>query len=79
MADTRISWFSGHKYHELRALVSRRHPLFNGVFGSIDSLNLPCEPSINPNIEVETYSGWFHAHCVSNMFVFSSKGPYSIP
>ena len=78
MPDAQITWPSGHEFHELSALVLRRHPLLNGVFGSIDGLNLPCETSTDPNIEVETYNGWLHAHYVSCVIVFSSKGLCSI-
>ena len=50
------------------------HPLLQGVFGSINGLNLPCQVSSNIEMENATYNGWLHSHFISLVIVFSSKG-----
>ena len=74
MPDAAISWPHGDNFVELSGYVSIRHPLLDGVFGSIDGLNLPCQVSSDIEMENATYNGWLHSHFVSSVIVFSSKG-----
>lgn len=74
MPSATITWPHGHEFLELSSYVSARHPLLDGVFGSIDGLNLPCQVSSNIEMENATYNGWLHSHFVSSVIVFSSKG-----
>lgn len=74
MHSARICWPQGDEFQELSQLVSNRHPLLAGVFGSIDGLNLPCQVSVDPEIENATYNGWLHGHYISSVIVFSSQG-----
>lgn len=78
MPGATIAWPRGDEFLELSGYVSMRHPLLNGVFGSIDGLNLPCQVSSDIEMENATYKGWLHSHFVSSVIVFSSKGSYSI-
>ena len=77
MPNATIAWPRGHEFLELSGYVSMRHPLLNGVFGSIDGLNLPCQVSSDVEMENATYNGWLHSHFVSSVIVFSSKGASS--
>lgn len=74
MPHAKIAWPQGDEFLELSGYVSMRHPLLQGVFGSIDGLNLPCQVSSNVEMENATYNGWFHSHFISSVIVFSSKG-----
>ena len=74
MPDAGISWPHGDELIELSSYVSTRHPLLDGVFGSIDRLNLPCQVSSDIEMENATYNGWLHSHFISSVIVFSSKG-----
>lgn len=74
MDSARICWPQGDEFHELSQLVSNRHPLLSGVFGSIDGLNLPCQVSVDTEIENATYNGWLHGHYISSVIAFSSRG-----
>jgi len=74
MPSAAIAWPCGDEFLELSGYVSMRHPLLNGVFGSIDGLNLPCQVSSDIEMENATYNGWLHSHFVSSVIVFSSKG-----
>ena len=74
MPHARITWPQGDEFLELSGYVSARHPLLEGVFGSIDGLNLPCQVSSNVEMENATYNGWLHSHFISSVIVFSSKG-----
>jgi len=74
MPGAAISWPCGDEFLELSGYVSMRHPLLDGVFGSIDGLNLPCQVSSDIEMENATYNGWLHSHFVSSVIVFSSKG-----
>jgi len=69
-----ITWPRGDEFLELSGYVSMRHPLLQGVFGSIDGLNLPCQVSSDVEIENATYNGWLHSHFISSVIVFSSRG-----
>ena len=74
MDSARICWPQGDEFHDLSQLVSDRHPLLSGVFGSIDGLNLPCQVSADVEIENATYNGWLHGHYISSVIAFSSRG-----
>ena len=74
MPSAAISWPRGDEFLELSSYVSIRHPFLQGVFGSIDRLNLPCQVSSDIEMENATYNGWLHSHFVSSVIVFSSKG-----
>ena len=69
-----ITWPQGNDFLELSNYVTARHPLLQGVFGSIDGLNLPCQVSSDIEMENATYNGWLHDHFISSVIVFSSKG-----
>ncbi|KAG6884246.1 hypothetical protein C0992_006667 [Termitomyces sp. T32_za158] len=62
------------EFKELSNLITARHPLLEGAFGSIDGLSLPVEESDDPELENATYNGWKSDHCVNNVLVFSPKG-----
>ena len=74
MPHAAITWPRGEEFLELSGYVSMRHPLLQGVFGSIDGLNLPCQVSSDVEMENATYNGWLHSHFISSVIVFSSKG-----
>ena len=74
MPHATIIWPCGDEFLELSGYVSTRHPHLQGVFGSIDGLNLPCQVSSNVEIENATYNGWLHSHFISSVIAFSSKG-----
>ena len=74
MPSTVITWPCGHEFLELSGYVSACHPLLEGVFGSINGLNLPCQVSCDDEIETVTYNSWLHSHFISSVIVFSSKG-----
>jgi hypothetical protein len=61
-------------FQEYNQIIIAHHPLFDGVFTSIDGLNLPVQDSNNDDIENATYNGWLHEHFVSSVLVFSPKG-----
>ena len=69
-----VTWPQGDEFLKLSGYVSMRHPLLQGVFGSIDGLNLPCQVSSDIEIENATYNGWLHSHFISSVIVFSLKG-----
>ena len=77
MPSAAIAWPQGEEFLELSGYVSMRHPLLQGVFGSIDGLNLPCQVSADMEIENATFNGWLHSHFVSSVIVFSSTGTCS--
>lgn len=74
MPQATIAWPQGDEFFELSGYVSARHPLLQGVFGSIDGLNLPCQVSRDVEVENATYNGWLHSHFISSVIVFSAKG-----
>ena len=74
MPPAAISWPQGDEFLELSGYVSMRHSLLQGVFGSIDGLNLPCQVLSDIEIENAMYNGWLHSHFISSVIVFSSKG-----
>ena len=74
MPHTAITWPQGNEFLKLSGYVSMQHPLLQGVFGSIDGLNLPCQVSSNVEMENATYNGWLHSHFISSVIVFSLKG-----
>jgi hypothetical protein len=78
MPHATITWPQGDEFLELSGYVSMRHPLLQGVFGSIDGLNLPCQVSSDVEMENATYNGWLHSHFISSVIVFSSKGSCSL-
>jgi hypothetical protein len=70
----RIRWPQGDEFKELSEIVTERHPLLSGVFGSIDGLNIQCQVSADTEIENATYNGWLHGHYISSVIVFNSQG-----
>ena len=74
MLSAAITWPHGDEFLELSGYMSMCHPLLEGVFGSINGLNLPCQVSGDNEIENATYNSWLHSHFISSLIVFSSKG-----
>ncbi|KDR69192.1 hypothetical protein GALMADRAFT_230725 [Galerina marginata CBS 339.88] len=74
MDDARIQWPTGDEFHENNVLVTNRHPLLTGAFGTMDGLNLPVETSEDQEIENATYNGWLSEHFISNVIVFGATG-----
>ena len=74
MPSAAITWPHGDEFLELSSYVSMRHWLLDGVFGSIDGLNLPCQVPNSNEMENATYNGWLHGHFISSVIVFSAKG-----
>ncbi|KAJ7262793.1 hypothetical protein B0H12DRAFT_1001315, partial [Mycena haematopus] len=73
--DARIQWPSGiNQFQEYNDLIIQHHPLLEGAFASIDSLNVPVQTADDPEIENSTYNGWLCEHFVSSVLVFSPKG-----
>ncbi|KAK7685815.1 hypothetical protein QCA50_011161 [Cerrena zonata] len=62
------------EFEKLSEIVTSRHSLLKGAFGSIDGLNLPCQVSDDVEIENATYNGWLHGHFISSVFVFGARG-----
>ncbi len=79
MPEARIAYPRGDDFQELNALVTTRHPLLTGAFGSMDGLNLPVQTSSDQDIENATYNGWLHEHFVSSVFAFGADGWYFCP
>jgi hypothetical protein len=71
-----IQWPAGDKFQELNYLVTARHPLLTGAFGTLDGLNLPVQTSSDQEIENATYNGWLHDHFVSSVIAFAADGQY---
>jgi len=74
MPSAAIAWPQGEEFFKLSGYVSMQHPLLQGVFGSINGLNLPCQVSTDVEIENATFNGWLHGHFISSVIVFSPKG-----
>lgn len=74
MYSARIQWLAGDEFHENNVLVTNRHPLLTGAFGTMDGLNLPVETSADEEIENATYNGWLSEHFISNVIVYSASG-----
>lgn len=58
----------------LSALITDRHPLLEGAFGSIDGLSLMAQESDEPELENATYNGWKTDHRINNVLAFSPEG-----
>lgn len=74
MREARICYPKGDEFQALNDLVTARHPLLTGAFGSMDGLNLPVQTSTDQEIENATYNGWLHEHFVSSVFAFGADG-----
>ncbi|KAG6848622.1 hypothetical protein H0H93_015417 [Arthromyces matolae] len=73
--DAAISFpCSQDEFDEMSNLITARHSLLEGAFGSIDGLSLAVEESDDPEIENATYNGWKSDHRINNVLVFSPKG-----
>lgn len=76
MHDARVHYPTGDEFQELNTLVTARHPLLTGAFGSMDGLNLPVQTSSDQEIENATYNGWLHEHFISSVFAFGADGKF---
>jgi hypothetical protein len=72
--ESQIKWPSGDEFQENNALITARHPLLDGAFGSMDGLNLAIQESNDQEVENATYNSWLHSHFVSCVFAFSAEG-----
>ncbi|KAJ3870860.1 hypothetical protein F5051DRAFT_242273 [Lentinula edodes] len=63
-----------HEFEELSSMITARHSLLEGAFGSIDGLSLVAEVSDDPELENATYNGWKTDHRINNVLMFSPKG-----
>ena len=73
--QARICWpRDDEAFAELASLVRERYSLLNGCFGFIDGVKFPIHAPGAGDIELAYYNGWVGHHCVSCIFVFSSKG-----
>ena len=61
-------------FERLSTLITQRHPLLIGAFGSVDGLSLCTQVSDDPELENATYNGWKSDHRINNVFVFSPEG-----
>jgi len=64
-------------FESLSNLITQRHRLLQGAFGSIDGLSLTAHESDDPEIENVTYNGWKSNHCINNVLAFSPEGAYT--
>lgn len=76
MQEAKIEWPEGEQFQEYNSLVTVRHPLLTGAFGTMDGLNLPVQSSPNQEIENATYNGWLHEHFVSSVIAFAPTGNF---
>lgn len=60
-----ITWPLGKKFLKLSGYVSMQHWLLQGVFCSINGLNLLYQVSSNVKMENAMYNSWLHSHLVS--------------
>lgn len=74
MDQAQIKWPTGDEFHMNNVLVTNRHPLLTGAFGTMDGLNLPVETSADQEIENATYNGWLSEHFISNVIVYDAMG-----
>lgn len=74
MPEGSISFPNDMQYEEFSAMITARHPLLVGAFGSVDGLNLIAQTADDPEIENATYNAWKEDHFISNVFAFSPKG-----
>lgn len=74
MQDAAIEWPEGDQFQEYNELVTIRHPLLTGAFGTMDGLNLAVQESPDQETENATYNGWLHDHFVSSVIAFGSTG-----
>lgn len=72
--DARVNWLEGDEFQDRNELITERHPLLTGAFGSLDGLNLPVQTSPDDEIENATYNGWLSDHYVSCVLAFCSQG-----
>jgi hypothetical protein len=61
-------------YQFLSSIITARHPLLGGAFGSVDGLNLPKRTSGDVEIENSDFNSWLHSSLCSNVLVFSPTG-----
>lgn len=76
MQGARVRYPRRDEFPGLNALVTARHPLLTGAFGSMDGLNLPVQTSTDQDIENATFNGWLHEHFVSCVFAFAADGEF---
>lgn len=75
MPEGDIGWYKTEKeFEEDAALVTDRHPLLEGAFGTGDGLSVHTGSSSDPEIENATFNGWKSDHRINNIFVFSPRG-----
>ncbi|KAI0369732.1 hypothetical protein BV20DRAFT_1113454 [Pilatotrama ljubarskyi] len=74
LSDAKVVWPTPREMREYSDIITQRHPLLIGAFGTVDGLNLPVQVSQDEEIENATYNGWLHEHFVSNIFCFAPKG-----
>ncbi|KAL0570561.1 hypothetical protein V5O48_011398 [Marasmius crinis-equi] len=55
-------------------IITSRHSMLEGAFGSIDGLSLAVQTSDDPETENATYNGWKLDHRINNVLVFSPEG-----
>jgi hypothetical protein len=78
LPDSQVRWPVGDAFQALTALVTARHPLLTGAFGTMDGLNLPVQTSGDADVENMTYNGWLHSHFVSNVFAYAASGTHHL-
>ncbi|KAL7284663.1 hypothetical protein ACG7TL_001960 [Trametes sanguinea] len=74
LEDAKVVWPTPAQMREYSDIITLRHPLLIGAFGTVDGLNLPVQVSADEEIENATYNGWLHSHFVSNILCFAPKG-----
>lgn len=79
ICEARICWPSDlPTIRRFNDLITARHPLLVGAFGSVDGLNLLVQESTDAEIENATYNGWTATHNISSILVFSPEGASSM-
>ncbi|GLB44058.1 putative DDE superfamily endonuclease [Lyophyllum shimeji] len=61
-------------FQRLSDLITDRHRLLDGPFGSIDGLSLAAQEADDPELENATFNGWKSEHRVNNVIAFSPEG-----
>ena len=74
----RVSIPSAEDIETFKVAFSKRHPLLNDCWATMDGLKLYLQASGNSEIQERFYNGWTHDHYVTSVFCFCPDGTIPI-
>jgi DDE superfamily endonuclease len=72
--SSRIQCPDDEKVEQYKEMIRNSHPSLHNVYCVGDGLKLNIQQPYDNDMQSCFYNGWYHSHCISNLFLFAPDG-----